>query len=230
MSDLLQYYSAQSSHDDMLHSIPLHHVNCSENSKISIDITEYYEGDNSTTLLGPSLHITDMKQLDDFMNMLQTTTPNLIYKPKLTLNKLWHHYCCQLPEEVDSLTFHGGLDKVLGFHQKHITSSSATKSPNLNALHTNTDDSLFIYCNLCRDMCVGNVFAPLLRQVVLPPLGEVSRLENIVMDHKIYTSVRSNIINHIEFEIRNNSGEHFTFLPNSVTTLTLHFKRQCNGQ
>ena len=232
LKDLQKFYSPHQSggdDDEILYSIPLCHANWivkDDKPNMKIVITEYYEGHVSTRLPENQIyHITDVLQLENFLKILRF---NQIYYPNFSLNKVTNKWSCELPNELHSVTFHGGLHKVLGFQEKILNASSSSSSngtmtTNLNALN---DDSLFIYCNLCRDICVGNVRAPLLRQVVLPTEAvDEGVLENVVLEHAIYIPVRSNSINHIEFNIRNNTGEYFKFLPNSVTTLTLHFKR-----
>ena len=149
--------------------------------------------------------------------------------------------------KLNKLLFNGDLHFVLGFPEKtsfnkqlmehYQKDDGASKSPLLILAQfpphlTRGIASMYIYSNICGNTRVGDVFAPLLRNVSLPtPLSSeakdiyMGRLEVVSIDKPMYVPVSTKTINSIEIEIRTNTGDHFPFIEGSVTTLTLHFKQ-----
>jgi hypothetical protein len=126
----------------------------------------------------------------------------------------------------------GGLQFVLGFPEDYIKFDVskleerhyAAYQPQLNR----GLGSMYVYCNICENTQIGDVFAPLLRQITLPNNANLERglMNKITLDYPMYIPVRLSTINNIEIEIRTNSGHYFPFIVGSTTTITLHFKKQ----
>jgi len=86
---------------------------------------------------------------------------------------------------------------------------------------------MYIYASICAPIQVGNVRAPLLKTIWIKPsrrfaLNEIKHLD---FENPMYVPVSGSNFNSIEINIRLDSGELVPFNYGSVTSLTLHFKR-----
>ena len=91
-------------------------------------------------------------------------------------------------------------------------------------------NNMYIYSSVCRSIRVGETHVPLLKSLWLDNDDSRSRafgeVRNIVVKNLMYIPLSSTSINTIEVNIRSDSGELVPFVAGSVTSLTLHFKRQ----
>ena len=91
-------------------------------------------------------------------------------------------------------------------------------------------NNMYIYSSVCRPIRVGETRVPLLKSLWLDNDVNKSRafgeVRNIVVKNPMYIPLSSTSINTIEVNIRSDSGELVPFVVGSVTSLTLHFKRQ----
>ncbi len=134
------------------------------------------------------------------------------------------------PKSFSSFLFLNGMHYVMGFRSPVISVTPNGKSqmfiaeysPQLNR----GINSIYVYSSICQDMIVGGTFVPLLRSLWLDnsnrKYGEIS---NIVLKHPMYVPVKQNSINSIEINLRTDVGDLFPFSEGSVTSITLHFKK-----
>ena len=92
--------------------------------------------------------------------------------------------------------------------------------------------NMFIYSSVVAPIQVGDVRAPLLKNISLPSDGinkELAGYKHLTIINPMYVPVAHSTINSIEVNIRSDSGELIPFISGSITTLVLHFKKYGNG-
>ena len=127
-----------------------------------------------------------------------------------------------------NIRFTNGFHFVMGYAKEVMTAAELLKGPADYAPQLKRGISgMYIYSNICKNMQVGDSLSPLLRHIVVPPKEDTlpGTIEKIIMDYPMYVSIGISAINSLELEIRTNKGDYFPFSPGSVTTLTLHFKK-----
>ena len=86
---------------------------------------------------------------------------------------------------------------------------------------------MYIYASVCSPIQVGNIRAPLLKTVWIEPSKRfaINEVRHIEFENKMHVPVSTNTFNSIEVNIRLDSGELIPFNTGSITSLTLHFKK-----
>jgi hypothetical protein len=86
---------------------------------------------------------------------------------------------------------------------------------------------MYVYTSVCSPIQVGHIQAPLLKTIWLKPSRRfaLNEIKHIDFENAMYIPVSSNSFNSIEVNIRQDSGQFIPFNYGSVTSLTLHFKR-----
>ena len=79
---------------------------------------------------------------------------------------------------------------------------------------------LYVYCNAGESRVVGNQITDLLREI---PYNASTRY--FEPQHTVYVPVRGNVLDIIEVNVSENTGDLVNFLP-GVTSVTLHFKNE----
>ena len=125
--------------------------------------------------------------------------------------------------EGATLIMKNGLNEILGFDKTHLYTGShvAQKAPLLNRGIYN----FYIYCNICSDVQVGNVKAPLLQTVEVDEGKKWGIPRTIRFTRPIYVPLNTNNFHSILIEIRDDTGELVHF-GKGKTVLTLHFRRR----
>lgn len=72
---------------------------------------------------------------------------------------------------------------------------------------------------------VGDTHVPLLKSIWLENKYETNDLIYISMDNPMYLPVATSCINNIEINIRDDSGRLIKFAKDTVSSLTLHFRK-----
>lgn len=85
--------------------------------------------------------------------------------------------------------------------------------------------SIYIYCNLCEHMNVGDKRVPLLRNVAFNSGGSFGATISIIYTNPLYVRLNTRSIHSIDVELRDDMGELIPFIEGK-TTITLHFRRQ----
>ena len=122
------------------------------------------------------------------------------------------------------LKFHGGLNDVLGyterkFNAKYGVYHTAPLMVDLERGITN----IYIYCDLCEHIRVGDTTAPLLRPIAFNAhkYGEMVHMNYV---KPMYVPLNKSYINSIEITLCDTAGDVLGFVE-GITTAVLHFKR-----
>ena len=140
---------------------------------------------------------------------------------------------CQ--EGMASLDFLNGLNIVLGFQRRKYSVDSGYRGTPLHAESVpylrHGINNIYVYSSICRPIRVGEVCVPLLKSIWLDTStmrqsNVFGEMRNVVVKNPMYIPLSSTSINSIEVNIRSDSGHLLPFVAGSITSLTLHFKRQ----
>lgn len=157
--------------------------------------------------------------------------PKLVYK---TLNNrepnkgiIW-----QIPGELDSkktyLSFDANVMGVLGFrpanHEINLESFYSNLTPYAADVFAGFRQ-LYIYCDLVDLSSVGDGIVPLLRTVEVPTGKKFGNQVDLEPKTKIYIPLNKSIVDTIEIDIRDDTGQPLSFEFGRVT-VTLHFRRR----
>jgi hypothetical protein len=115
-----------------------------------------------------------------------------------------------------------GFDSIYKFKNGHKKVFSAYKRP----LKAKPYRQFYIYSSIIDPVLVGGVHVPLLRTIYIENKYEIGDLVHGTIDRPMYLPVSSNCINNIEIQIRDDSGKLVEFPKNSITCLTLHFRKK----
>ena len=137
----------------------------------------------------------------------------------------------KLQKNIASVEFISGLNIVLGFAKRRYDDFS--NSTNIIAENEpflrHGINAMYVYSSICQPIRVGDICAPLLKSIWLDSgkiqthvFGETC---NVVVKNPMYLPLSSTSINVIEVNIRSDSGHLIPFVAGSVTSLTLHFKK-----
>jgi len=150
-----------------------------------------------------------------------------------------------LAKRVFYVKFVGGFSQLLGFNKDEFQ-PDADERLKLSSIYSNyeravsssfegkpipqihyTDKNLHIYCNMCKNVDVGNTKIPLLKSVSIdtsPATGVHGYVRNIIFAYPTYVEVRNKIISKIHIDIRDSVGKKVKFQSGSITVMTLQFK------
>lgn len=141
---------------------------------------------------------------------------------------------------VKEITFLNGLNIALGFNKAHFESPEIEeKHPDPVSLKTFTGTQkpsmtmglshMYVYASVVKPIQVGGVSVPLLKNIWLDSDKARKYTEGDIyhttIKNPMYVPINTTSINRIEINIRSDSGEFVPFIEGSVTSLTLHFKR-----
>ena len=116
---------------------------------------------------------------------------------------------------------------ILGFNKNAIVLPRG-KTVRLKAAHPpdyrRSIYSLYVYCNLCENMDVGNKRVPLLRNVAFNS-RKFGDTISVIYNNPLYVSLKTRILDTIEVELKDDMGELIPFIEGK-TTINLHFRRR----
>lgn len=126
-------------------------------------------------------------------------------------------------EEKTEIHFLGGLNDVLGFKENNYTNGINRKEADLHVDLERGITNIFVYCDLCEPIRVGNASAPLLRSLAF------NGYKHGEMVHTHYTTpmyipINKSFIDTIEVRLCDAAGQIIGFVE-GITTLILHLKR-----
>ena len=129
-------------------------------------------------------------------------------------------------EYISMVQFPEDLAFTLGFIQSKFYSSDpyykAANPPQLNRSFSH----MYIYTSLTRPVLVGGVEVPLLRSIWINSKDvTIGESIHVNVDKPMYIPIASSSINNIEVNIRSDSGELLSLPKSSVTSLTIHLKK-----
>ncbi len=125
----------------------------------------------------------------------------------------------RLPHRMKLLFYHS-LNNILGFEKNSYHSHQMASM--LPILHGGVY-SLYVYCNIIKEQRVGAEKYPLLRTLPLN-LAKRGQMVSYDFDDRRYCRIKSNMINTIEFEIRDDSGGIVHF-GEGKAMIILHFQQ-----
>jgi len=138
-----------------------------------------------------------------------------------------NRFTCNIPRERQTedekvtISLEAGAEVILGFEELKLHSTTTAKHPPdlRRGIY-----SLYIYCDVCSEMLVGNALVPLLRNVSFPTsaFGETI---SIVYNNPIYTTCMKSHIDTIGVKICDDSGRLVPFIEGK-TVITLHFRKR----
>ena len=128
--------------------------------------------------------------------------------------------------EITQVKFLNGLNIILGIRElvHKIDKNNAKIKGNSKCILDGGITKFLVYTSVCAPVQVGDVRVPLLKMVSFNT--NKKGYQNITFKNPMYLPVSQETINSVEVNIRSDSGELIPFIPGSVTTLTLHFKRE----
>ena len=160
-------------------------------------------------------------ELIKHLNSDKTIKKYVEFKHNLQLNR-----CEIIPKVKDKdyfLVLDNGLDDVLGFKDNgyhfdsnHVGDLEITLLRGIN--------SVFIYCDCCEPIRIGNTLAPLLRTVSFPAT-KYGEMINKNYQNPMYVSVSKNFIDSISILLCDAIGQNVPFAE-GMTTCILHFRRK----
>lgn len=161
---------------------------------------------------------------DDFANHKIKMSPDSVKTDQLMLEATGN------PDKTkgrETLVFNERLASLLGFTKTHIAIPRGEKiklKAKYPPSYQRSIYTIYVYCNLCENMNVGNKRVPLLRNVAFNNEKYGSTI-SIVYTNPIYVKVNTRFINSIEVELRDDMGELIPFAEGK-TSINLHFRRQ----
>lgn len=116
-----------------------------------------------------------------------------------------------------------GLNSILGFTETVLsTTAVADHPPNLHM----GISTLYVNCDVCSEMFVGNSLKPLLRNVNMPSAQSGETID-ILFNNPMYVPCMKHYIDTIEIQIYDDSGRGVTVpLTDGKTVITLHFRKR----
>ena len=117
-----------------------------------------------------------------------------------------------------------GLNDVLGFSKTKYEQSETIIKAEMDLNLLRGISSIFVYCDLCQDVRIGNTLAPLLRNVAFNTTKYGEQV-NITYNNLIYIPISKSFIDTIQVHLCDAIGETIPFVE-GLTTCVLHFKRR----
>ena len=125
--------------------------------------------------------------------------------------------------EETILIFENGLHEVLGFDGTIYRGSNEIRRAKYEVNLMRGISTIFMYCDACEQIRVGDTMAPLLRSIVVNN-NKYGEMVHTMYINPMYIKVNKTFIDRIEIMLCDATG---TLLPleEGLTTSTLHFKR-----
>ena len=122
-----------------------------------------------------------------------------------------------------AINFQNGLHDVLGFSKTNYLFRKDPYKGELEVSIMRGISSLFIYCDICEPIRVGNTQAPLLRTVAYNA-QKYGQMIHSYYTNPMYVKVNKTFIDTIQIMICDAAGDVIPFVE-GLTTVLLHFKR-----
>ncbi len=114
---------------------------------------------------------------------------------------------------------------VLGLKQLELTTIDTAMMSAFSVDLKRGAFAMFIYCDICEPICVGDTVASLLRTAHHTTSNERGAVIHQVFDPLIYIPMCKRWVSTNGVDIRTDTGETFPFSPDTKFLMTLHFKR-----
>lgn len=122
-----------------------------------------------------------------------------------------------------TMILENGLNDVLGFTGTVIPGHISTKMAEMEVNLMRGIGSLFVYCDICEPIRVGNTMVPLLRNVSFNS-AKYGDMVNVNYNHPIYVKTQKSFVDKISIRICDATGDTIPF-EEGLTSLVLHFRR-----
>jgi hypothetical protein len=204
-----------------------------ENASFTFDVTPHRNeklkifGKRKTKLmktitLTPGYYHTEEKLCEEINRLLGKTIPGITFR--ITGNGEGKRFELETLQDQYYLLLKNDLHFILGFKEEKLV----TPSPQVATFKADLvrgSFAMFIYCDICEPMMVGDMHAPLLRTSHIHD-SQHGSVVNQVFNPPLYVNVCKPNISVIEVDIRTDSGLPFPLSPNGKLILTLHFARR----
>lgn len=180
---------------------------------------EQYTGNVVRKLeLQPGTYI-NAKQLEDELNKDSDIKSSFTFKYDDKLNR----FDLITQHANAELKMYKGLNDVLGFKNSEFSFNQKPYKSEMEVNLMRGINSLFLYCDCCEFIRVGNTQAPLLRSIAFNSkiYGEMIHVNYI---NPIYIKVNKTFIDKIELMLCDAAGDLVPFAE-GLTVVVLHFKR-----
>lgn len=180
---------------------------------------EQYTGDVVRKLeLQPGTYI-NAKQLEDELNKDSDIKSSFVFKYDDKLNR----FDLITRHTNAKLKMYKGLNDVLGFKNSEFSFNQKPYKSEMEVNLLRGINSMFLYCDCCEFIRVGNTQAPLLRSISFNSkvYGEMVHMNYI---NPIYIKVNKTFIDKIELMLCDAVGDLVPFAE-GLTVVVLHFKR-----
>ena len=206
----------------------------------SFGIVDFTVDVKTTMLLFPEAHYESVQELVRVINKQLATSFEIDNLPKRTLMLTYN----ELSDKVTlkgtigyGLILNAELFAIFGFDKSQDLYRRPNDSSNPFSEEPEEDftvtglykadinrgfHALYVYCNICEPQIVGDVYAPLLRNVAI----RGKRHDHITMTYNQphYIPIATREISEIEIDIREDSGKKVSFTSGKVVC-KLHFKQ-----
>lgn len=119
------------------------------------------------------------------------------------------------------LTFNDDLNSILGFKEKKY--SGRRQTAEYPPLMNRGIYHLYIYCDLCSPIRVGDSLVPLLRPIEIPSSSDWGKVTSLRFNRPMYTPVNKSTFNSVLIHLYDDTGKPITF-SEGRTVVTLHLR------
>ena len=126
-------------------------------------------------------------------------------------------------DKTINLHLKNGLNDVLGFSNNTFNAAKGVYQAELDVNLLRGINNIFVYCNICEPIKIGNTQAPLIRTIAFnnEKYGKTFTFHYI---NPMYVNINKKFIDSIEIMLCDATGDTLP-LAEGLTTCTLHFKR-----
>ena len=138
------------------------------------------------------------------------------------LNKITVDTVSPTTPYITTLHFDNGVHNVLGFEETTLQMSTKTQSATLQVDLQRGINNIFVYCDLCQRIPVGNTSTPLLRPIAFntSTFGDTI---NLRYQKPMFIPLNKSTIHTIEVMLCDSTGNPINFVE-GLTTVVLHLK------
>ena len=165
--------------------------------------------------------VANLTSLDELCKYIQKNANQVFESINVANNKLEFIF----QPDIANVVFDQSLSNLLMLTQTHYGHSFSIHS-DLIRVFEKTNYEIYVYSDLIEPIIVGDTYAPLLKTLWIEPKHVSDRVTHLSIDRPMYLPVSSNCINNVEFNLRHDSGKLISFLDNTKSCLTVHFRKR----
>ena len=209
------WYSLNGSEGEFL--IDLHHLNSQEITNVlSPNILRHR---TFGCMVYPGYYASPQQLCDTFNEVVRRSLPNVLRECiTVTYSAVSGKFTIVLHHGV-RVTLGRSLARMFGLRkQLNMSQRSKTVADLRRGVY-----SMYVYCNVCREVVVGDTKVPLLR--IVPITGQHGDYVCQVYDFPTYTPLQRKNFSDVKIDIRDDTGRKIPFQSGKVT-VTLHFRKR----